>query len=79
MSNTKHSTRPDDSTLIRSYVETKPGTLTNTHTAVFEYPECIRTFDGDTWKVWPKIQSTDSLELKEQSLKDYLIGKGVIK
>lgn len=79
MDNTKHSARPDETTLINSYVETAQGTLTNTPTAVFEYPECIRTFDGEVWKVYPKLQSTDSLEVKNLTLKDYLIGKGVIK
>lgn len=79
MSTPKHSPRPDETTLINSHVETTKGTLTNTHTAVFEYPECIRTFDGDTWKVYPKPGAIKTADFSEQTLKDYLIGKGVIK
>ena len=31
-----------------------PGPVYTQHVAVFEYPDCTRTYDGRVWTVTPK-------------------------
>ena len=54
---------PEHRNLLGNHLEIKGVAPQRTFTAVFEYPDCIRKFDGRTWTIIPHGTSPKAINI----------------